>query len=132
MINDTLDKDKRDLAILRDDIEANFKDIGKLKQTYFTAGNGVLITDNRHLGMDSVDISIEPSILINPEMDMLKKRVDDLEKLNKILAQYIYDSNNTKTASVNATYSNRRLHEKMAKLKLKRLFKKSKLIQVNN
>lgn len=123
MINDTLDKDKRDLAILRDDIEANFKDIGKLKQTYFTAGNGVLITDNRHLGMDSVDISIEPSILINPEMDMLKKRVDDLEKLNKILAQYIYDSNNTKTASVNATYSNRRLHEKMAKLKLKRLFK---------
>lgn len=132
MINDTLDKDKRDLAILRDDIEANFKDIGKLKQTYFTAGNGVLITDNRHLGMDSVDISIEPSILINPEMDMLKKRVDDLEKLNKILAQYIYDSNNTKTASVNDTYSNRRLHEKMAKLKLKRLFKKSKLIQVNN
>ena len=98
------ERDEKLDAILRDnfvnlnrihdnesDITTIQSDVDKLKQEYFTGGNGIIITDNRKFGMDTVDISIDPINLIDPRIDVLEQQVHKLEETNKALAQYIYD-----------------------------------------
>jgi len=74
----------------------NENDIEKLKQSYFTGGQGIVITDNRPMGMDSVEISVDTNILAQPRIDILEQQVAELEITNKILAQYIYDEQKNK------------------------------------
>lgn len=93
---------KEETDILRIDIELNNQEsriydseqnIEKLKQSYFTAGRGIIISDNRPMGMDTVDISLDDTVLpFTPAIDDLKSRVRELEKTNKVLAQFIWDN----------------------------------------
>jgi len=72
------------------------EDVQKLKQNYFTGGQGIIITDNRSVGMDNVEISVDASIIVQPRIDLLEQQVYELQKTNKALAQYIFDDQKKK------------------------------------
>ncbi len=78
-------------SIITDD---NHKRIDKLEQSYFTAGNGIVILDNRNVGMDTIDISVDPNLLNIPKIDLMEQHIFELQNTVKLLSQYIYDNEN--------------------------------------
>jgi len=90
----------------------NFNRINKLEQSYFTSGPGIIITDNRKMGMDTIDISIDPSYqTATPRVDMLESQVIELQKMNKVLLEFArehlnYNSKKPKKQSVIGKNSN--------------------------
>jgi len=91
LINDIEKKfDEHDVSII--DL---LNRINKHDQSYFTASGGIVISDNRQFGMDTIDISIDPTLMMaNPRIDVLESEIIELKKMNKLMLEYISESNN--------------------------------------